>query len=108
MELREAIRQRRSIRRYTDAPVPQELLERLLEDACWAPSAENYQPWHFVALTKPEEIALLSESLQKSADAVGHGGDEGFFHTPVHPFVLFWMGILYTQSTGPSRKKAGS
>ena len=59
MELREVIRQRRSVRRYTEKTVPREVLERLLEDACWAPSAENYQPWHFVALTKPEEIASI-------------------------------------------------
>jgi nitroreductase len=82
MELREAIRQRRSIRRYTDAPVAKELLERLLEDACWAPSAENYQPWHFVALTKPEEIALLSESLQKSTDELQGVLEQRF---PNHP-----------------------
>jgi len=59
MELREVIRCRRSIRRYEDRAVPRAVLEQLLEDACWAPSAENYQPWHFVALTKPEEIAQL-------------------------------------------------
>ena len=70
MELREVIRLRRSVRRYTEQAVPHEVLEQLLEDACWAPSAENYQPWHFVALTKAEDIALLSETLDKSADTL--------------------------------------
>jgi len=85
MELRDAIRTRRSVRRYTDETVPREVLERLLEDACWAPSAENYQPWYFVALTKPEEIALLQETLQKSADALQPVLEERF---PNHPQVV--------------------
>ena len=85
MELRDVIRQRRSVRRYTDEPVPRELLERLLEDACWAPSAENYQPWHFVALTKPEEIALLQETLRQSAEALTPVLTERF---PNHPQVV--------------------
>ena len=45
MELMEAIRTRRSVRRYQDREVPRELLEELMEAACWAPSADNLQPW---------------------------------------------------------------
>ena len=57
MELMNAVQTRRSIRRYQDREVPEELLQELLEAACWAPSADNAQPWYFVALTQPEEIA---------------------------------------------------
>jgi len=42
---------RRSIRRYTDAPVPEEMLEKILRAGMAAPSAGNEQPWHFVVLT---------------------------------------------------------
>jgi len=63
MELMEAIKARRSIRKYTNEPVSRELLEELLEAACWAPSADNRQPWHFVVLTKPEDIARLKETM---------------------------------------------
>ena len=45
MELTEAIRKRRSVRKYRDEAVPAEVLEELLNLACWAPSAENEQPW---------------------------------------------------------------
>lgn len=43
----QVIRERRSIRRYTDEPVPRALLERVLDAARWAPSAHNRQPWRF-------------------------------------------------------------
>ena len=54
MELTGVIKNRRSVRKYREKPVPRELLEELMEAACWAPSADNAQPWYFVVLTKPE------------------------------------------------------
>lgn len=68
MELTEAIRKRRSIRRYREDPVPEELLRELLELACWAPSAENEQPWYFVALTSPEEREKLCRTMEQVAE----------------------------------------
>ena len=41
---------RRSIRKYTDQPVPDKLVETLLRAAMSAPSAGNQQPWHFVVI----------------------------------------------------------
>ena len=43
MEVLEAIRTRRSIRKYKTAPVNDETLELILEAARWAPSWENTQ-----------------------------------------------------------------
>lgn len=48
MDLFEAIRTRRSIRSFTDEPVSQEDMDRMLEAAMCAPSANNRQLWHFV------------------------------------------------------------
>ena len=59
MELMEAIKTRRSIRKFTDEPVPREKLEKIIEAAMWAPSGQNLQPWYFVALTKDEDLAFL-------------------------------------------------
>lgn len=50
MDMMEAILTRRSIRRYTNQPVPDELVEKLLRAAMAAPSAGNQQPWHFVVI----------------------------------------------------------
>ena len=51
MDLFEAIRTRRSIRSFTDEPVSQEDMDRMLEAAMCAPSANNRQLWHFVAVS---------------------------------------------------------
>jgi coenzyme F420-0:L-glutamate ligase/coenzyme F420-1:gamma-L-glutamate ligase len=57
------ITSRRSIRRYTDRPVPVEVLRRLLEAARWAPSAHNSQPWRFVVITDPAKRATLASAM---------------------------------------------
>ena len=68
MEVKEAIRKRRSVRRYRDEEVPRELLEEILEEACWAPSAENAQPWYYVALTSASALQELQAAMERVAD----------------------------------------
>lgn len=46
----EAIQARRSIRRYTDADVPNEMVTQMLEAARLAPSGGNSQPWRFIVV----------------------------------------------------------
>jgi nitroreductase len=41
---------RRSIRRYRPDPVPDDMVEQLLEAGRWAPSASNRQPWTFIVV----------------------------------------------------------
>lgn len=50
----ELAKARRSVRRYRPDPVPEELIEQVLEAARWAPSGMNMQPWEFVVLTDEE------------------------------------------------------
>lgn len=50
METLQAIKTRRSIRKYLDRPVPVEVIRDLLEAAMFAPSAGNEQPWQFIVL----------------------------------------------------------
>jgi nitroreductase len=60
MELREVIRRRRMVRAYQpDRPVPEDVLDRMLEHAVRAPSAGFSQGWDFVVLTSPEERELF-------------------------------------------------
>ncbi len=54
MDALEAIRTRRSVRRYTPEPVSEEQLRVLLEAAMLAPSAANQQAWHFVVVDERE------------------------------------------------------
>jgi nitroreductase len=51
---------RRSIRRYEDREVPEDLIRRVLDAARFAPSARNRQPWRFVVVRDPEIRGRLS------------------------------------------------
>lgn len=54
MSFDELIRTRRSIRSYENKPVPDMLLEQVLEAGRLAPSASNAQNWHFTAVTNDD------------------------------------------------------
>ena len=54
--------QRRSIRNYTDQPVSEALVQKLLEAAMAAPSAGNRKPWHFITVTKRAKLGALADS----------------------------------------------
>ena len=85
MELNRVLIERRSVRKYKDTPVPRELLAELLELACWAPSGVNRQPWYFLALTQPEEIAGMKARLEEIAEGIRPLLESRF---PTHPEVL--------------------
>jgi nitroreductase len=55
---------RRSIRRYRPDPVPEEMIEQLLEAGRWAPSASNRQPWAFIVV---QDEAVRREVAQHAA-----------------------------------------
>lgn len=55
---------RRSIRKYTDQFVDDELLNDLLEAAMAAPSAQACDPWHFIIVRNPKVLGALAELLE--------------------------------------------
>ena len=65
MELREAMRTARAVRRYRSDPVPDDVLARCLEAASWAPSGSNRQGWRFVVLRSPEARAVLGAAYRR-------------------------------------------
>lgn len=58
MDIFTTLHTRRSIRRFTDAPVDSESVNRLLDAAMIAPSAGNARPWQFVVV---DDKAVLAE-----------------------------------------------
>lgn len=63
MELKDLIKNRRSIRKFKSKKVEKEKIEKILESGRWAPSANNRQPWRFYAIkTKKyeEEISKIA------------------------------------------------
>jgi nitroreductase len=51
MEFESVVRGRRSIRAYTEEPVPAELIKEILDEARWAPSSRNTQAWSVWVVT---------------------------------------------------------
>jgi len=61
MEVFDAIRTRRSIRKYKSEPIPEEKLRTILEAARLAPSAGNRQPWRFIVIQNTERKKALAK-----------------------------------------------
>ena len=62
------MQKRRTVRDFSDRPVPRELIEHCLSAAGTAPSGANLQPWHFVAISDADvkrEIRIAAESEEK-------------------------------------------
>ncbi len=64
MDVKEAIKSRRSIRKYKDELVPQDRLATLLEMARLAPSAGNRQPWEFIVVRDKKVIKRIAEGCR--------------------------------------------
>jgi nitroreductase len=62
MEIPEIIRNRRSIRAFSERELPEEAAEVLVRAACMAPSAGNLQPWEFIAVRDPDIKRRLVEA----------------------------------------------
>jgi len=59
MELMDAIRNRRSVRKYSHRPVSDDVVKQLLEAATWAPSASNSQDWRFIVIQDESTLKKL-------------------------------------------------
>lgn len=63
--LQKIIRERRSVKKgYTDQPVTETLVKDLLNDAIWAPTHGNRQPWRFIFVDKENLPAFAKEVAQ--------------------------------------------
>ena len=67
--LRDELVLRRSVRQFSERPVPREVIDACLQAAVSAPSGANRQPWHFVVVTDPEtrrRIRWAAEAEERS------------------------------------------
>jgi len=98
-ELQQLAMNRRSIRGYDKTrDVPDEIVQKILDCARWAPSGGNGQPWEFIIIRdqktrhKIGDIFLKQQEHKKEMEIAVRGeanmtGD-GFRHAPVHIIVL--------------------
>ena len=67
-EFRRLMAERRSVRQFSDRPVPRELIEIAIETASTAPSGAHRQPWRYVAVGDPEtkrRIRIAAEAEER-------------------------------------------
>jgi coenzyme F420-0:L-glutamate ligase/coenzyme F420-1:gamma-L-glutamate ligase len=62
----DAIKQRRSIRKYSNRRVSKRILNEILDTARWAPSAHNAQPWRFIILADKSSKKNLSQAMAEA------------------------------------------
>jgi nitroreductase len=80
METLEAIKTRRSIRKFKPQPVSRQMVKELLEAAMFAPSAGNEQPWQFIVVDERKILddvpgigSAAVQNLLLAAHALGLG-----------------------------------
>ncbi|MDQ6852801.1 MAG: nitroreductase family protein [Actinomycetota bacterium] len=83
-DLFSVIRTQRAHRAFTDEPVPDEVVERVLEAATFAPSAENTQPWVFIVVRDADARARIGELNRQAWE----GGGREFSRPRLSPEVF--------------------
>ncbi|MHC9541369.1 MAG: nitroreductase family protein [Vulcanimicrobiota bacterium] len=104
MEIIEAIKTRRSIRKFKDTEIPREVLDEIFEAARYAPSWANTQVWEFIVIKEQDTKDAISELLSpgnparnavKEAPVVlvvcGRKGISGFYKGSQSTILGDWL-----------------
>lgn len=75
MELKEVIKQRRSIRKFKSTPIPREDIQEIIQAATLAPSAHNKQMWHFIAISNKKILKEMTRAVLKKIEEINQGED---------------------------------
>ncbi len=68
---------RRTVRQFSDRPVPQSVIEACLEAASTAPSGAHLQPWHFVVVSDPDLKRRIRDAAEQAErEFYAHAPDE--------------------------------
>lgn len=70
MDVYRAVMSRRAVRGFTDQPVPQNALHRVLSAAAWSPSSSNIQPWNTYVVTGEPLAELKKRAVNRVATGV--------------------------------------
>ncbi len=82
MDVSSSVRGRRSIRKFQPKEVPQEVIREILEDALWAPSWGNTQPW--------EVYVVTGDTVERFKEANRNRFLEGEAQSPDVPMPGMW------------------
>lgn len=106
---------RRSVRHFSDSPVPETVMHQLILTAASAPSGAHKQPWTFCAISDPD----IKQQIRVAAEAEEYES----YHRRMPPYWLQdlaplgtdwhkpfletapWLIAVFAQAVGPSREK---
>lgn len=74
VSFRKAVARRRTVRDFSDRPVPRPVVEECLRAAGTAPSGANHQPWRFVVVSDPKIKARIRTAAEEEEKAFYNGG----------------------------------
>ena len=82
---------RRSLRMFSDRPVPREVIEQLIMTASSAPSGAHKQPWTFVAVSDPATKRAIREAAEREEYDNYHGRMNDEWLDDLAPFGTDWQ-----------------
>ncbi|NOZ50558.1 MAG: hypothetical protein GXP37_10995 [Chloroflexi bacterium] len=71
MNVFDAVRSKRAIRHFSDRPISDDDLSKMLNAGRWSGSSKNIQPWHFVVLRQRQRLEALSRCGQFAGHLAG-------------------------------------
>jgi nitroreductase len=83
MDVIQAIKERRSVRKYRPDPIPEEVLKTVLEAARWAPSWSNTQCTRYVVVKDSDTKAKVAEALLWHSPTGSNPATEAVRHAPM-------------------------
>jgi nitroreductase len=102
MDVMQAIKGRRSVRKYRNEPVPDEALQTVLEAARWAPSWSNTQCWRLIVVRDKETKSKLADTLKGIKAGRTNPADEAVRTAPIVIAACAELGL-----TGYYRDESG-
>ncbi|HJK91614.1 MAG TPA: nitroreductase family protein [Polyangiaceae bacterium LLY-WYZ-15_(1-7)] len=86
----ETMRTRRSVRQFSDAPIPLGVVERCIEAAAQAPSGAHKQPWTFVLVSDPATKRAIREAAEEEERTFYGGRAPDRWLSDLEPFGTDW------------------
>lgn len=96
-----SIYMRRAVRKYKDAPIEREIIEKIIDAGRMAPSALNKQPWQFHVVTNKETIRAFSKAILKIMPGEFIKADPKVIFRQLVHFLHFPHGLSFLKSTDP-------
>lgn len=88
---RELMARRRTVRAFSDRPVPREVIDEAIRTAGSAPSGANKQPWFFSVVASPEHKARIREAAEEEERAFYGGRASAEWLRDLRPFGTDWQ-----------------